>query len=97
MAMPEIRHKVIREPQETIARIESKVAEASRKAELAAATAKAAVEEDVTRRAEAYEKDRPAPAPKAGAAKEARRSRAARRRGSATGPGERRGEARPGA
>jgi hypothetical protein len=25
MAMPEIRHKVIREPQETIARIESKV------------------------------------------------------------------------
>jgi hypothetical protein len=71
MAMPEISHKAIREPQETIARIESKVAEAARKAELAAAAAKAAIEEDVTRRAEAYEKDRPAPALKAGAAKEA--------------------------
>jgi hypothetical protein len=71
MNMPEINHKVIREPQETIARIESKVAEAARKAELAATAAKAAVEEDVTRRAEAYEHDKAAPAPKANAAREA--------------------------
>lgn len=71
MKMPAINHRSIREPQETIARLEAKLAEAARAAELATAQAKAASEEDVARRAEAYEKDRPAPALKAGDAKQA--------------------------